>query len=93
MSRDMASKLARATVARTAPATEAPPKAPDSTTTTTTVQMSKHLRAELDTRFIELRRDTGLPAKRLGIGPVSVALYEAFLADPDLQREVIRRLT
>jgi hypothetical protein len=59
-------------------------------TTMTTVEMSRHLRAQLDTLFAQLYATSG---RRVKIGPASVALYELLIESPDLQQEVIKRLT
>lgn len=91
-------KFARAAANRSASSGAAP--APETKATmTTTVLVSRHTRAELDKLFAQLTLEHHV---RLGIGPVSVALYEMFLdnvtvldkdGNPiDLQKEVINRL-
>lgn len=82
-------KFEKAVAAREAAVT-APPSTANSATMKTTVVLTKHTRAELSKTLATLGLQHGL---QMPIGPVGAALYEMFLADAGIQREVISRLT
>jgi len=94
-------RFTRAAAARSAASSGTAPK-PDpgmKATMTTTVEVSRHTRAQLDHAFTRLRLETGA---KVVLGPVTIALWEMFLDNVqvldrdgnavDLQTEVVNKL-
>ena len=82
-------KFARAVAKRESDAAS-PAPADNANTTKQTVTMTRHLHNELGTllRTLALEHHVRMP-----LGPVGVKLYEIFMDDPQLQQEVVKRMT
>jgi hypothetical protein len=95
-------KFTRAAAARAAASSGTGPAPAPATKATmmTTVEVSRHTRAELDHLFTRLRLETG---RKVVLGPVTIALWDMLLENVkvldqdgnpvDLQKEVVRRIT
>ncbi len=82
-------KFVRAVAKREADA--AAPATGDMHTTKQTFTFTRHLHHRLVQLLADLKLQHRL--RKLPLGPVGVTLFEIFADDPELQKEVIRRLT
>lgn len=80
-------KFAAAVARREADA--ATPAPADKNLTKVTVTLTRHTRNLLSKLLADLALENHV---RMDVGPVGVKLYEIFLDNPDLQKEVIQRM-